>query len=292
MTAPVPPSPSGQPPTGSDTRTLCAVCGIWQCLARHGGGFCHAVNGPSDTSCGACYANRPTVKPDLTVAPDRSILDGIESQAREMERHAESTTASECDGCRRGLPLNGRREHWYNTGLTMDGQVRIACTAAVASPIREDDDPDPVPMADSDFWESLTLLLTDTDGSGTQHGRRMKLYHHYAVRGRLLAERSRLAGENAELRQPPTDPRALYVQLRDAIAALQSENAELRKDAERWQYFRRFLSVERDRYTPTQYVVADVNLIVETTVREGVNHTVELLVDVARFSAGATGDRE
>jgi hypothetical protein len=68
----------------------------------------------------------------------------------------------------------------------------------------------------------------------------------------LLAERSRLAGENAELRQPPTDPRALYVQLR----------------------------------------VADVNLIVETTVREGVNHTVELLVDVARFSAGATGDRE
>jgi hypothetical protein len=39
-------------------------------------------------------------------------------------------------------------------------------------------------------------------------------------------------------------------------------------------------------------VVADVNLIVETTVREGVNHTVELLVDVARFSAGATGDRE
>jgi hypothetical protein len=108
----------------------------------------------------------------------------------------------------------------------------------------------------------------------------------------LLAERSRLAGENAELRQPPTDPRALYVQLRDAIAALQSENAELRKDAERWQYFRRFLSVERDRYTPTQYVVADVNLIVETTVREGVNHTVELLVDVARFSAGATGDRE
>jgi hypothetical protein len=100
------------------------------------------------------------------------------------------------------------------------------------------------------------------------------------------------AREKAELRQPPTDPRALYVQLRDAIAALQSENAELRKDAERWQYFRRFLSVERDRYTPTQYVVADVNLIVETTVREGVNHTVELLVDVARFSAGATGDRE
>jgi hypothetical protein len=248
----------------NDTRTLCAVCGIWQCLARHGGGTCHAVNGPSDTSCGACYANRPTLKPDLTVAPDRSILDGIESQAREMERHAESTTASECDGCRRGLPLNGRREHWYNTGLTMDGQVRIACTAAVASPIREDNDPDPVPMADSDFWESLALLLTDTDGSGTQHGRRMKLYHHYAVRGRLLAERSRLAGENAELR----------------------------KDAERWQYFRRFLSVERDRYTPTQYVVADVNLIVETTVREGVNHTVELLVDVARFSAGATGDRE
>jgi hypothetical protein len=49
----------------------------------------------------------------------------------------------------------------------------------------------------------------------------------------LLAERSRLAGENAELRQPPTDPRALYVQLRDAIAALQSENAALRKDAER-----------------------------------------------------------
>jgi hypothetical protein len=80
----------------------------------------------------------------------------------------------------------------------------------------------------------------------------------------LLAERSRLAGENAELR----------------------------KDAERWQYFRRFLSVERDRYTPTQYVVADVNLIIETTVREGVNHTVELLVDAARFFAGATGDRE
>jgi hypothetical protein len=100
------------------------------------------------------------------------------------------------------------------------------------------------------------------------------------------------AREKAELRQPPTDPRALYVQLRDAIAALQSENAELRKDAERWQYFRRFLSVERDRYTPTQYVVADVNLIVETTVREGVNHTVELLVDAARFFAGATGDRE
>jgi hypothetical protein len=136
--APVPPSPSGQPPTGSDTRTLCAVCGIWQCLARHGGGTCHAVNGPADVSCGACYANRPTIKPDLTVG--------------------------------------------------------------VASPIPEDDDPDPVPMADSDFWECLTLLLTDTDGSGTQHGRRMKLYHHYAVRGRLLAERSRLAGENAEFR--------------------------------------------------------------------------------------------
>jgi hypothetical protein len=63
----VPPSPSGEPPTVSDTRTLCAVCGIWQCLARHGGGFCHAVNGPADTSCGACYANRPTIKPDLTV---------------------------------------------------------------------------------------------------------------------------------------------------------------------------------------------------------------------------------
>jgi hypothetical protein len=56
---------SGAP--GSDTRILCAVCGIWQCLARHGGGTCHAVNGPSDTSCGACYANRPTIKPDLTV---------------------------------------------------------------------------------------------------------------------------------------------------------------------------------------------------------------------------------
>jgi hypothetical protein len=55
------------PPTGSDTRILCALCGIWQCLARHGGGFCHAVNGPSDTSCGACYANRPTIQPDLTV---------------------------------------------------------------------------------------------------------------------------------------------------------------------------------------------------------------------------------
>jgi hypothetical protein len=52
----------------NDTRILCAVCGIWQCLARHGGGTCHAVNGPSDTSCGACYANRPTLKPDLTVA--------------------------------------------------------------------------------------------------------------------------------------------------------------------------------------------------------------------------------
>jgi hypothetical protein len=58
------------PPTGSDTRTLCAVCGIWQCLARHGGGTCHAVNGPADVSCGACYANRPTVKPDLTVASE------------------------------------------------------------------------------------------------------------------------------------------------------------------------------------------------------------------------------
>jgi hypothetical protein len=58
------------PPTGSDTRTLCAVCGIWQCLARHGGGTCHAVNGPADVSCGACYANRPTIKPDLTVASE------------------------------------------------------------------------------------------------------------------------------------------------------------------------------------------------------------------------------
>jgi hypothetical protein len=70
MTAPVPPSPSGEPPTVNDTRILCAVCGIWQCLARHGGGFCHAVNGPSDTSCGACYANRPTIQRDLTVASE------------------------------------------------------------------------------------------------------------------------------------------------------------------------------------------------------------------------------
>jgi hypothetical protein len=101
-------SPSGAPPTRSDTRTLCAVCGIWQCLARHGGGTCHAVNGPADVSCGACYANRPTIQPDLTVP--------------------------------------------------------------VASPVQA---------------------------------------------------------------EPPTERRALYIQLRDAIASLQAENAALRKDAER-----------------------------------------------------------
>jgi hypothetical protein len=299
------------PPTGSDTRTLCAVCGIWQCLARHGGGTCHAVNGPADVSCGACYANRPTVKPDLTVAseePPACRQRAASLHPRLGLSYACVLTAGHNGECAPGGTCFEHGPYIGKPGTTprcpkCPSPTITFVPAAVASPL-----PEEPPTADP-FWATIKPgdVLPDTrcrelEGNLSEFGETPDFHQtiallisHHSLRQQFDAaesERSRLAGENAELRQPPTDPRALYVQLRDAIAALQSENAELRKDAERWQYFRRFLSVERDRYTPTQYVVADVNLIVETTVREGVNHTVELLVDAARFSAGATGDRE
>jgi hypothetical protein len=243
------PSPSGEPPTVSDTRTLCAVCGIWQCLARHGGGFCHAVNGPSDTSCGACYANRPTVKPDLTVASEEPP--GCRQRAASLHprlglSYACVLTAGHNGECAPGGTCFEHGPYIGKPGTTPRCPTCPSPTitfvpAAVASPIREDDDPDPVPMADSDFWESLTLLLTDTDGSGTQHGRRMKLYHHYAVRGRLLAERSRLAERWVTFRDAVLATDALLQRL----ASLHEEMGEAESAASiREVALRMFMSVQ------------------------------------------------
>jgi hypothetical protein len=234
------PSPSGEPPAVSDTRILCAVCGIWQCLARHGGGFCHAVNGPSDTSCGACYANRPTIKPDLTVG----VASPLPEEPPTEQRIAE-------------------------IAARLDAATCAPWTHHAAGPVSS------LP------GELLGGFVASCGSTNTQK--------HYVVPHDRVYWKPNSAADDAEfIAHVPTDIAYLLAER----SRLTGENAELRKDAERWQYFRRFLSVERDRYTPTQYVVADVNLIVETTVREGVNHTVELLVDVARFSAGATGDRE
>jgi hypothetical protein len=173
----------------NDTRILCAVCGIWQCLARHGGGTCHAVNGPSDTSCGACYANRPTLKPDLTVA--------------------------------------------------------------IASPLPEE------PPTDVD-WHSVALELNDIIERATEitnpAGSIRRLLERRPTLAALAAkypassERSRLAGENAELRDGvkfysdhlgmvsglltafDPNPVALYTNCADHLEAVLAGVAELRKE--------------------------------------------------------------
>jgi hypothetical protein len=240
----------------SDTRTLCAFCGIWQCLARHGGGTCHAVNGPADVSCGACYANRPTIQRDLTVAseePPACRQRAVSLHPRLRLSYACVLTAGHNGECAPGGTCVEHGPYIGKPGTTPRCPKCPSATitfvpAAVASP--QQFGMHCIPEADGSFGYEPSQVSAYVDAC--------------SERDSLKEENARLAGQNAELR----------------------------KDAERWQYFRRFLSVERDRYTPTQYVVADVNLIIETTVREGVNHTVELLVDAARFFAGATGDRE
>jgi hypothetical protein len=160
----------------SDTRILCAVCGIWQCLARHGGGTCHAVNGLSDLSCGACYANRPTLKPDLTVA----IASPLPEEPPTEQRIAE--IQSRMDRATTGP--------WSHVVIWQDDSQRAAIRGGLVASCGTDNGNAKhyiVPAAWGE-WKS----------SGAAHDAEF-IAHANADIAYLLAERSRLAGENAEL---------------------------------------------------------------------------------------------
>jgi hypothetical protein len=230
----------------SDTRTLCAVCGIWQCLARHGGGTCHAVNGPSDTSCGACYANRPTIKPDLTVAseePPACRQRAASLHPRLGLSYACVLTAGHNGECAPGGTCFEHGPYIGKPGTTprcpkCPSPTFTFVPAAVASPLPEEPPTEQriaeiqsrMDRATTGPWSHVVIWQDDSQRAairgglvascGTDNGNAKHyivpaawgewkssgaahdaefIAHANADIAYLLAERSRLAGENAEL---------------------------------------------------------------------------------------------